>query len=569
MSKDGVFEIGLVGAGAISAGAYTGGVVDFLVQALDAWYARKARADGSVPPHDVKLSVFSGASAGGMTAAVSAGFLGSDQPPIRNEADASNRYLLNKLFDCWVRRIDISSLLGRRDLPSDRSKVISLLDSTVLREIADVGFDVVPRSRRRPYLADDFHVILTVTNLRGVPYKIPLLGSTTQGHLMLMHADYLHFCFNDSGLTSREDLFCLGWQDIGRGGSRPMMVEMLKLGALASGAFPIGLAPRTILHLLTEPGRRDLYSSRLWPVPETPGEGEPCKCISLKPIQADWSNLPDFFPYRFHCVDGGVMNNEPLDFARRILTGGDSHNPRSGAEAHRAAVLIDPFPGQQTFEPDYDPRPPDLLNTITSLFSAMKAQSRFKPDELMLANDENIYSRFLISPKRGTSRYPIACGSLGGFGGFLKEAFRRHDFFLGRRNAQKFLKDHFRLPENNVIFTHFGDWWTQERKDRYGIRNAQTNELLLPIIPLLDDAAQECFDPVWPTYTPADLKTLKGQIKGRTQAVLGSLIGQYFENSNFLVRSVIKLFAKTKEDEIVSFITEKIETDLRKMGLMV
>jgi len=569
MSGNGVFEIGLVGAGAISAGAYTAGVVDFLVQALDAWYARKSRRDDSIPPHDVKLSVFSGASAGGMTAAVAAGFLGSDQPAIRNEADASNRYLLNKLYDCWVRRVDIRSLLGRRDLPNDRSKVISLLDSTVLREIADAGFDVVPRSRRRPYLADDFHVILTVTNLRGVPYKIPFLGSTGEGHLMFLHADALHFCFNDSGLTNREDLFCIGWQDLGRGGSRPMMVELLKTGALASGAFPVGLAPRTLLHLLLEPGRRDLYSSRLWPVPETPGEGEPCKCVSLRSIQADWGKLPDFFPYRFHCVDGGAMNNEPLDLARRILTGGDAHNPRSGEEAHRAVILIDPFPGQQTFEADYDPRPPDLLNTILSLFSAMKAQARFKPDELMLANDENIYSRFLISPKRGSSPYPIASGSLGGFGGFLKEAFRRHDFFLGRRNAQKFLKDHFHLPENNALFKHFAGWWTPERKDRFGVRDRTTNELFLPIVPLLDEAAEECFEPVWPGYAVSELKSLKEQIKGRTQAVLSSLIGQYFENNNFLVRTTIRLFAKSKEDEIVNFITDKIEADLKKMGLMV
>lgn len=57
------FEIGLVGAGAISAGAYTGGVIDFMVQALDEWY--KAKTNGQpVPPHDVRLSVFSGASAG-------------------------------------------------------------------------------------------------------------------------------------------------------------------------------------------------------------------------------------------------------------------------------------------------------------------------------------------------------------------------------------------------------------------------------------------------------------------------------------------------------------------------
>lgn len=76
------FEIGLVGAGAISAGAYTGGVIDFMVQALDEWYDAKTK-NQKVPPHDVKLSVFSGASAGAITAALATGYLGRINPPSR------------------------------------------------------------------------------------------------------------------------------------------------------------------------------------------------------------------------------------------------------------------------------------------------------------------------------------------------------------------------------------------------------------------------------------------------------------------------------------------------------
>ena len=200
------FEIGLVGAGAISAGAYTGGVVDFLVQALDVWYAAKAKGDATIPPHDVKLSVFSGASAGGITAALAAGYLGSNQPPIEKPKDANGKRGLNKLFDSWVERIDIEALLGHQDLPPDTTQVVSLLDSTILGEIADTGLDITPRARRHPYVAEDFHLLLTVTNLRGVPYEIPLNG-----------------------------------------------------------------APRVLVHTLTQPGKSDFYSSRLWSVP-TPGE---------------------------------------------------------------------------------------------------------------------------------------------------------------------------------------------------------------------------------------------------------------------------------------------------------
>ena len=121
------FDIGLVGAGAISAGAYTGGVIDFMVQALDEWYPAKARGE-PVPPHDVKLSVFSGASAGAITEALASGYLGSDQPSVTNESDATSNKGRNKLFDSWVDRIDIMSLLERRDLPEEGEGLAPLID---------------------------------------------------------------------------------------------------------------------------------------------------------------------------------------------------------------------------------------------------------------------------------------------------------------------------------------------------------------------------------------------------------------------------------------------------------
>src|SRR3954451_12032112 len=78
------FEIGLVMAGAISAGAYTAGVIDFLLQALDEWerakeQARKDIAAGKTndcPMHEVRIKVMAGASAGGMTAGLAAGLVG-------------------------------------------------------------------------------------------------------------------------------------------------------------------------------------------------------------------------------------------------------------------------------------------------------------------------------------------------------------------------------------------------------------------------------------------------------------------------------------------------------------
>ena len=59
--RAGGFEIGLVMAGAVSAGAYTAGVVDFLIQALDQWHEGKRGDDPRCPRHDVSLKVMAGA----------------------------------------------------------------------------------------------------------------------------------------------------------------------------------------------------------------------------------------------------------------------------------------------------------------------------------------------------------------------------------------------------------------------------------------------------------------------------------------------------------------------------
>ncbi len=119
------FRLGINMAGAVSAGAYTAGVLDFLIEALDVWYAAKARGE-VVPQHDVVIEVFSGASAGGMCAAISAVLL---QQEFEHIHDVEKSGTTNRLFESWVNKIDIQRLLKTEDL-AESSSVISLLDSS-------------------------------------------------------------------------------------------------------------------------------------------------------------------------------------------------------------------------------------------------------------------------------------------------------------------------------------------------------------------------------------------------------------------------------------------------------
>ncbi|MEA3192822.1 MAG: hypothetical protein QOD26_1155 [Betaproteobacteria bacterium] len=545
-----VFDIALVGAGAISAGAYTGGVLDFMVQALDCWHAQER-------PHDVRISVFSGASAGAITAALGTAFLASDQPPVRNPEEGRANAGRNKLFDSWVERIDIATLLQKRDLPG-KAPVASLLDSTVLKEIADTGLDVQPRATRRPYLADDFHLVLTVTNLRGVPYAFTVVGQHEETYDMSLHADYVHFRVNDAASDDPPDRYTMKWS--GFGGASELK-EKLKLAALASGAFPVGLVPRVLSHDIPAKPRPDWYSARTWPM-LTP-HSDPHHCVTETAVPARWG-FDKEYRFDFQCVDGGVMNNEPLEIARRLLAPPDGRARREGNVADRAVLLIDPFPANTTFDAKYAPAP-DIVKTLLALFGALKNQARFKPEELLLAADPNVFSRFMIAPSRegaNGAAYPIACGALEGFGGFLKRDFREHDFFLGRRNAQRFLTDHFVLPEENLLFAA---WTAQQKQEHVRVVDGKR---YLPIIPLVGAAKEVCEPLPWPSYSGEDLERLQEQIAGRVDTVVDRLVAQYFESNNIFIRWGAGWFLGKKKDDIVKAARGKIALELSKMGLM-
>ena len=74
-------------AGLLAAGAYTAGVFDFLIQALDEWEnARNGPGASTIPNHFVGIKAMSGASAGSIVAAIGAVALAdADHEPIEFE----------------------------------------------------------------------------------------------------------------------------------------------------------------------------------------------------------------------------------------------------------------------------------------------------------------------------------------------------------------------------------------------------------------------------------------------------------------------------------------------------
>jgi hypothetical protein len=529
------FEIGVVMAGAVSAGAYSAGVMDFIMEALDAYEEAKSKPDWDGPTHDVRIPVLAGASAGGMTSAISAlhafreGFqhVWPEDPELKTPQRKRNR-----LYSSWVEDIDIDPLLETTDLDADGADAPakSLLCCDVIDRIVRDAFDIEGGVRQPNWIGrgDDctLRVFLTLTNLRGVPYSFQLFGTDDpRRYGMLNHGDFLDFRIG-VGAAPVDGAHALDIRDTSGEGW-----DLFREAAKATGAFPIGLAPRRIKRT----PRDYTFDSRVG-FERPDGSG-----FEVVPPDS-WIDPID--PYAFVAVDGGTIDNEPLEIARRYLSGAGKRIPSDGVKTDKAIILIAPFPNfsEGARERAEDPKDLGLANIAKKLFSTLIDQARFKPDELSLAVDDRYYSRYIIAPERKpnkneeSTKYPIACGVLEGFGGFLHHSFRRHDYLLGRRNAQAFLRWSFVLPESADLFQGF-----TTNREKWFVRKPNSDafkyfpvegkaEKGLPIIPLTETmrteiriGADDLPDPDY-LFRPDHRSQLDAKIKTRARKVVSRIV---------------------------------------------
>ena len=298
----------------------------------------------------------------------------------------------------------------------------------------------------------------------------------------------------------------------------------------------------------------------------------------MKKIPPAWKNIwphPEMPEYRFLAVDGGVVNNEPLELARRSLAGPEQHNPRDAKEATRAVIMIDPFPSYESSNPQ-SAENDDLFSTMKGTFTGLRSQAMFKPDELFLALDETIYSRFLIAPVRQKGqvrvRKALACGSLGAFGGFLAQTFREHDYHLGRRNCQKFLRSWLAFPLEDARQNPIFSGWAPELWEHYTFQETRgrLTRSYVPLIPLLGSAAQEVPLVDWPSFSQDQLNVLKERIHRRACLLLPRLIDSLKTSiPQTWVRSLLKVAVQICEQRLITNkIAAKIAASLKEEGLL-
>ena len=543
---DGSFEVALVLGGTVSAGAYTAGFLDKLIEALDAWYLAK-KNDEDVPSHDVKLRVATGASGGGVCSAILARALAFSFPHI-SPASPEAEWHRNPFYKTWVQDLDIAGFVETGDIDAGQP-LKSLFNGKVIgqatKEAAAFRGDPLPAGwSARPYVDNPFRVIVTLANLTGVPYEIDFGALGQQSYRL--HADHVRFACDIGAIGGvpgclRPDEFFV--QD---GGQAPA-VNWLTLAkyARASGAFPLGFPAVGLCR------PRAHYDYRVTVVPGDNGQ------VKEVPMRPDWSGSGDGDEYAFLAVDGGTFNNEPIELARTFLAGVTGRNPRDPAKANRGVMLIDPLPGTAQRGPD---RFQSLVKLGGAVLSSLVSQGRYATTDLLLMADPQVFSRYLAIPQRGKIRgeKALATAGLGAFLGFFEDEYRRHDYMLGRANCHTYLAEKFVLAETNPIFKKR---WTGAQKQTFGQKAGQG---FLPLIPLVGPARKPDGAMPWP-----DGKLTARQIRNRLKDRLEKIVGKVADDAIdfWFSDALIWALKGVATSELLDPIEELAKADLRDWRL--
>lgn len=550
MSDHHVFNIGFALAGGATRGAYTAGVLDFILQALRDFEQQRLEDPDSVPSWRVNLKTIAGTSAGGITAAIAMAAIGTSIEPLSSELhppDPEN----NKFYDVWVKQVNSKALFDTSDLNPEAAlkdkdydnPVCSLLNSKFPAEQAANALlekgDLVPP----PSWAKDLQLYITTGNLRGVPFCVSNFrgaDDSLSDLRMTRHRDWVGFKTGPSKITGLQPL------DLhSKRGSKQW--DGVRQAMQATGTLP------AIFPVAKVTAPVSSYTKKFG------------KCEAAWP-----AGMPAEFSY--DAVDGAIFRNTPLELVRMSMEAAGSGKvvlTEKVENAQGAVVLVDPSPSRQVYETDYsEQKCQSIPETLLRVLSSLILDANFLDDEADAVENVNDLSRFMISPMRSgrAGRQEIlATDTLHGFGGVIGEAQRKHDFQLGRRNAQQFLRSHFVVPlagaKSNDIFKQDAERFATDMGERGKV---------VRILPLFKSAHRDCATPVWPTFRKEARnkrrEELHDEITDRVKVVLTSFAVNWglYRRGWFPFSAVRNWFVTVALGNICKHIMKRVDVAIEK-----
>lgn len=573
------FHLGLTMAGAVSAGAYTAGFIDYVFEALNEWEkAKKEQADNpasNIPMHNVVIDAIGGASAGGMVSMITALALCTGK--IKPVQEVSNIKTGNILYDSWVFLDDddglydgsgkgkttFEKMLTTDDIPSGKGAP-SLLNSNAINNIAEKVFNELPvdagPDKFPSYISDDLRILLTITSLRPIDYKIKFSKikskflDSTPGHRISNHDIVAHFKMNYNETTDKGKSlpFHPHKKTVDNPSNRDFLIKVTK----ATGAFPIGLAPR--------------YFSSEFPTDYVHNSLKERKDFNAKmDIALDSDGKPSF---EFTGVDGGTINNEPFDEVLKFLM---VKYPKHDEDAPKyGTVLIDPFPNFEDEKRDEEPNynKSSILDVLGGLIPTILNQARNKQSDTYGSKLFKLmaWPRKLKPGGRAEVDYPpLATGGIGGFGGFMDIEFRKHDFFLGRDNARNFLRGilfmEYDKDNPNNLFHGVTDEAIKDFHKKVKQKDG-SSKIYMPLIPDISKLTGNTNPSHYtvkdfPKFNKLAFQKLEKPIKKRIKAILKAELKGKMSGLLLLIGS--GMLSK----KITRWVMKTIEKDFKKRGM--
>jgi predicted acylesterase/phospholipase RssA len=316
-------------SGAVSLGSYEAGVLYEIVTAIGQHNNDPATiANGQ----QIYIDVLTGASAGGMTAAIAA-------QKLLYEADSLAAPYDNAFYRPWVAEISIQRLLQMHGIDNP---TMSIMSSQTVVEISEkmltdrYASHMPPPVKPHPAVdGTNLNLGLALANLNGVDYK---LDTNPAGSIIYTrHKDELIRRFPVANRAADDD---------------GDLWEALRKAAVSCGAFPFAFRVVELVRLGMEYELPDLAN----PIPQT---------------------------QNFAYTDGGTFQNEPISLAKRLVDEIDQHLDLE----NRFFLFVAPDLKGSATNSDFNEDNAQFLPTAKRLFGAIFNQARF-PD-LLLCEEKN------------------------------------------------------------------------------------------------------------------------------------------------------------------------------------
>jgi hypothetical protein len=513
------FRLGITMAGAVSAGAYTAGFMDYLIESLELWQTAKEsnnklgkdhpEYDHSIPMHDVIIDVIGGASAGGMVSVMTALNSFQNMPHVTSPKYKKTG---NIFYDSWVlldddidfynsknsessSKLTFEKMLDIEDLDKHEKGIPSLLNSVSIERIAENVFSKLEKhteQSKASFYSDDLRVLITLCSLEGIPFELQFehlrskYFENVPGHRMHEHMLVAHFKKKFDPLKDKDKYLHF---DPFEKHSR----ELIKKCTIGTGAFPLGLKAVHFENEFTTEYIKTSIKRNL--------QSHHAKNVNIL-LKGEYFNFTN--------VDGGTINNEPYGEVVSVLK--KLHGEPNTKLPMYGTIMIDPFPNFADRLPDENGSfQKTVFEILPKVYTTLRQQVRIKRGNTFF---EDIF-RLLVFPvkwkKKGelTDHPPLACGAIDGFGGFFDIEFRIHDFFLGRDNARNFLRYFFSFEyDKNDPHPLFKDI-SIEAKERFA-HGKKNEKIMLPIIPDVRKKIYESDSPF--SYTVPDFPTLNTEM---------------------------------------------------------